>query len=52
MKFPAPTVDIDEIKKKYHAIVEQEGDGPEAELDGQTEGGKGKKDKKGTKGKK
>ena len=26
MKFPAPTVDIDEVKKKYHAIVEEEGD--------------------------
>ena len=25
MKFPEPTVDIDEIRKKYHAIVEQEG---------------------------
>jgi PPK2 family polyphosphate:nucleotide phosphotransferase len=24
MKFPAPTVDIDEIKKKYHAIEKQE----------------------------
>ena len=27
MKFPAPSVDIDEIKKKYHAIVAEEGDG-------------------------
>jgi PPK2 family polyphosphate:nucleotide phosphotransferase len=24
MKFPAPTVDINEIRKKYHAIVEEE----------------------------
>ncbi|MGB7933321.1 MAG: polyphosphate kinase 2 family protein, partial [Gammaproteobacteria bacterium] len=24
MKFPAPTVDINEIRKKYHAIVEGE----------------------------
>ena len=30
MKFPEPTVDIDEIKKKYHAIVEQEGSGKKA----------------------
>ena len=27
MKFPEPTVDIDEIRKKYHAIVEAEGKG-------------------------
>lgn len=27
MKFPEPSVDINEIKKKYHGIVEQEGDG-------------------------
>ena len=33
MEFPKPSVDIEEIKKKYHAIVEQEGDGPKAELD-------------------
>jgi hypothetical protein len=52
MKFPEPTVDIEEIKKKYHAIVEQEGDGVEAELDEQTAGGKGKKAKKTKKGKK
>ena len=26
MKFPEPTVDINEIKKKYHAIVEEEGE--------------------------
>jgi len=25
MKFPEPTVDINEIKKKYQAIVEEEG---------------------------
>ena len=50
MKFPEPTVDIDEIKKKYHAIVEQEGDGQEAELDAQADSGKVKKHKKGRKG--
>lgn len=33
MQFPEPSVDIDEIKKKYHAIVKQEGNGPKAELD-------------------
>ena len=52
MKFPEPTVDIDEIKKKYHAIVEQEGDGAEAELDDRSDRGRGKKEKKRKKGKK
>ncbi len=47
MKFPAPSVDIDEIKKKYHAIVEAEGGEEE-----QKGGKKGKKTKKGNKGKK
>ncbi len=51
MKFPEPTVDIEEIKKKYHAIVEQEGDGAKAELDEQTAGGRVKQAKKGKKGK-
>ena len=37
MKFPEPTVDIDEIKKKYHAIEEAEGKG---------EASKGEKKKK------
>jgi PPK2 family polyphosphate:nucleotide phosphotransferase len=40
MKFPEPTIDIDEIKKKFHAIVEEEGE---------QAGGKG--DEKGKKGK-
>ena len=52
MKFPEPTVDINEIKKKYHAIVEAEGDGPEAELDAPTDNGTEKKEKKGKKRKK
>ena len=52
MNFPEPTVDINEIKKKYHAIVEQEGDGPEAELDSAAGAGKRKKAKTGKKGKK
>jgi PPK2 family polyphosphate:nucleotide phosphotransferase len=30
MKFPAPTVDIADIKKKYHAIVEEEAEKKEA----------------------
>ncbi len=29
MKFPEPTVDITEIKRKYHAIVEQQTAGAE-----------------------
>jgi PPK2 family polyphosphate:nucleotide phosphotransferase len=45
MKFPAPSVDIDEIKKKYHAIVE----GEAAETEQQTGGKKGKKAGKGKK---
>ena len=42
MKFPEPTVDINEIKKKYHAIVEEE----KKEKEEQTGGKKGKKGKK------
>jgi PPK2 family polyphosphate:nucleotide phosphotransferase len=41
MKFPEPTVDINEIKQKYHAIVEQEGGADEQEASGD----KGKKGK-------
>jgi PPK2 family polyphosphate:nucleotide phosphotransferase len=52
MKFPEPSVDINEIKKKYHAIVEQEGDGAEAELDEQVNSKKVKKAKNNKKGKK
>ena len=47
MKFPEPTVDIDEIKKKYHAIVEAE-----EERTGGTEGKRDKKGKRRKKGKK
>ncbi len=47
MKFPEPTVDIDVIKQKYHAILAEEGHG-EAEP---TPAG-GKKEKKNKKGKK
>ena len=44
MKFPAPTVDINEIRKKYHAIVEEEKhEDPKAEPGG---GKKHKKNKK------
>jgi polyphosphate kinase 2 (PPK2 family) len=52
MMFPEPTVDIEEIRKKYHAIVEQEGYGTKAELDTPAAGGKAKRAKKGKKGKK
>jgi hypothetical protein len=48
MKFPEPTVDINEIKKKYHAIVEKE----KKEQEAQTGGKKAKKGKKSKKGKK
>jgi hypothetical protein len=30
MKFPEPTVDIEQIKQKYHAIVQEEGIGQES----------------------
>jgi PPK2 family polyphosphate:nucleotide phosphotransferase len=44
MKFPEPTVDIDQVKQKYHAIVEEE------EHEAQAGDGKeGKKRKKGQK---
>jgi PPK2 family polyphosphate:nucleotide phosphotransferase len=33
MKFPDPTVDINEIRKKYHEIVEEEGLSDKADLD-------------------
>ncbi len=48
MKFPEPAVDINEIKKKYHAIVEEE----KKKKAEQGDGNKGKKDKKSKKGKK
>ena len=48
MKFPAPTVDIDEIKKSYHAIVEQEAKEEQA---GGRKSRKGKRSKKGKKSK-
>jgi PPK2 family polyphosphate:nucleotide phosphotransferase len=51
MKFPEPSVDINEIKKKYHAIVEEEGGGEKAELEEQANSGKEKKGKKSKKGK-
>ena len=45
MKFPEPTVDINEIKKKYHAIVEEEKKEQEAQTGGKN-AKKGKKAKK------
>ncbi|UHD17793.1 hypothetical protein [Thiocapsa bogorovii] len=50
MQFPEPTVDIEEIKQKYHAIVGAEGgDGDEQTS---TDAQKEKKGKKKTKKKK
>jgi PPK2 family polyphosphate:nucleotide phosphotransferase len=47
MKFPEPTVDIDAIKHKYHAIVQEERIGAEGALRKQEEeASKGKKKKK------
>jgi PPK2 family polyphosphate:nucleotide phosphotransferase len=51
MKFPEPTVDINEIKKKYHAIVEAEKKEQEEQAGGK-KGKKGEEKKKGRKGKK
>ena len=50
MKFPAPTVDIDQIKQKYHAILQEEGIGEAQAVDEpkkQKKKGSGKKKKKG-----
>lgn len=52
MKFPEPTVDINEIKKKYHAIVDEEGGGAEEEQQEQADAREEKKGNKGKKGKK
>ena len=49
MKFPKPTVDINEIRQKYHAIVEAEGNG--ASDTSQASEKKDKKHKKKKKGK-
>jgi PPK2 family polyphosphate:nucleotide phosphotransferase len=50
MKFPEPTVDINEIRKKYHDIVEEEKHENQAEQPaGGKKGKKGKKDRKGKK---
>jgi PPK2 family polyphosphate:nucleotide phosphotransferase len=55
MKFPEPTVDINEIKQKYHAIVQEEKIGEEiaaqAASDDKKGNKKGKKAKKNKKGK-
>ena len=50
MKFPEPTVDIDQIKQKYHAIVQEERIGEAKAVDEQRKQkkkGSGKKKKKG-----
>jgi hypothetical protein len=47
MKFPEPTVDITEIKQKYHEIVEAEAESQERQPSAEkTSGKKKKKDKK------
>ena len=51
MKFPAPTVDIDEIKKKYHAIEQQERLKTKGEKTDSAENKKDKKNKKSRKNK-
>ena len=52
MQFPEPTVDIDEIKRKYHAIVAEEGREDAEEPGAASEPKKDKKHKKHKKGKK
>ncbi len=52
MKFPEPTVDIGEIKQKYHDIVEGEAEAHEQEEPAEHAPGKKKKDKKDKKKKK
>ena len=52
MKFPEPTVDIEEIKKKYHAIVQEERIGQESTERAGSEAKKGKNGKKGKSNKK
>jgi len=51
MKFPEPTVDIDEIKQKYHAIEQEERIGQESAERAGPEAKKAKKSKKNKKGK-
>ncbi len=46
MRFPEPTVDIDQIKQKYHAIVQEERIGAEMAGRALARGKKGKKQKK------
>ena len=48
MKFPAPTVDIDIIKQKYHSIVEEEGVEGKGAKSERAGGKKQKKRKKGS----
>lgn len=47
MKFPEPTVDINQIKQKYHAIVQEVRIGEKKAARATTSGKKGKKTKKG-----
>jgi PPK2 family polyphosphate:nucleotide phosphotransferase len=50
MKFPAPTVDIEEIRQKYHALVQEEAMGAANTKRAASGGRNKKKDKKGKKG--
>jgi PPK2 family polyphosphate:nucleotide phosphotransferase len=52
MKFPEPTVDINEIKQKYHAIVQEERTGAEGAETDESERKQGKKGAKKKKKKK
>jgi hypothetical protein len=52
MKFPEPTIDIEEIKQKYHAIVQEEGIGQESAEHVNSEAKEGKKRRKEKKKKK
>ena len=51
MKFPEPTVDIEEIRQKYHAIVQEERIGQENAAQAGSDDSKGEKGGKNKKGK-
>jgi PPK2 family polyphosphate:nucleotide phosphotransferase len=51
MKFPEPTVDIEEIRQKYHAIVQEERIGQESAAQAGSDDSKGEKGGKNKKGK-
>jgi PPK2 family polyphosphate:nucleotide phosphotransferase len=51
MKFPEPTVDIEEIRQKYHAIVQEERIGEESAAHARSSGKKGEKNRNNKKSK-